>query len=73
MDVFDAGYRGYGGKCLPKDSKSLLDLARTLNVRMDVLSAADGVNASLRPETRTRPDRLRVPFDESAERQQRAA
>jgi len=48
MEVLHDGYRGFGGKCLPKDSHALLDLARTIGIDLHVLRAADRVNAMLR-------------------------
>jgi UDP-glucose 6-dehydrogenase len=46
--VDDAGYRGYGGKCLPKDTMSLMDLADDLGLSMKLLEAAHEVNMRLR-------------------------
>ena len=51
LDVHDGGYRGYGGKCLPKDTMALLDLARELEAPLRLLEAAHEVNLSLRGES----------------------
>jgi UDPglucose 6-dehydrogenase len=47
FNVLDSGYRGYGGKCLPKDTMSLLDLADDAGVEMRLLQAAHDVNLRL--------------------------
>jgi UDPglucose 6-dehydrogenase len=51
LDVFAGGYRGYSGKCLPKDTKALIDLGERLGVPLHLLRTADRVNASLLPPT----------------------
>ena len=40
--------RGFGGKCLPKDTLALRELARELNVDYDILDAIQSDNAALR-------------------------
>ncbi len=40
--------RGFGGKCLPKDTLALRELARSLNVDYDLLDAIQSDNAALR-------------------------
>jgi len=40
--------RGFGGKCLPKDTLALRELARKLNVDYDLLDALQSDNRALR-------------------------
>ncbi len=47
LDVTHGGYRGYGGKCLPKDVRSLIQLAKALGVEPSVLIAAEEYNNEL--------------------------
>lgn len=65
-DVFDGGYRGYGGKCLPKDSKALIDLAQSAGTDMFVLRASDAVNTILLGTQRTtlKPRRAPAPAEQ---------
>lgn len=47
--------RGFGGKCLPKDTLALRELARGLNVDYDILDAMQSDNAALRTIATGRP------------------
>ena len=40
--------RGFGGKCLPKDTLALRELARNLGVDYEILDAMQSDNAALR-------------------------
>jgi UDPglucose 6-dehydrogenase len=45
LNVFDAGYRGYGGKCLPKDVSAVCAVGRDLGAPMQILEAVQQANA----------------------------
>lgn len=47
FEVIHKGYRGYGGKCLPKDVRGLIALAKAYEVDMSLLVDAEKYNAIL--------------------------
>lgn len=45
--VHHKGYRGYGGKCLPKDTRALIQKARELGVDLGLLERVEEINNRL--------------------------
>jgi len=44
FDIWTDGYRGYGGHCLPKDTKSLIRFAEETGVELSLLKKVDEAN-----------------------------
>ena len=47
LNVFHKGARGYGGKCLPKDTKAIIQLANAKGVDLKLHKAAEEINGAL--------------------------
>ena len=50
LNIFHKGYRGYGGKCLPKDIKALIQLADFRGVDLKLHKVVEEINNQLMKE-----------------------
>ena len=47
LDVFHKGFRGYGGKCLPKDTRAFIQLGDRLGADQKLLKVVEDINKEL--------------------------
>ena len=47
LEIFHKGYRGYGGKCLPKDTRALIQKGDEVGAPMELLKTVEAINNKL--------------------------
>jgi UDPglucose 6-dehydrogenase len=47
LEIFHAGHRGYGGKCLVKDTRALIEYAHKNNIDLGLIEKAEEINNKL--------------------------
>jgi len=47
LEIFHKGYRGFGGKCLPKDLKAFISFYKKINLKPELFEVVDKINSNL--------------------------
>lgn len=56
LEIFHGGYRGYGGACLPKDTRALIQFGERQGVQMDLLKKVEEINNRIVASAQNKPE-----------------